>query len=69
MHEITKWIETSFTLMMSIDLFLLEWEKIRKREIASLIYKEELHLEHAQYHDFEDLMIVHDNWKSALGKS
>ena len=46
-EEIKHWIETPLASLMNIDLFLKEWENIRKRKIASLICKAQLHLENA----------------------
>ena len=51
MNEIKDWIEAPLTSHMRIDIFLQQWEKIKKREIESLISKVEVHLEHAQYQD------------------
>ena len=54
---------------MMIDLFLKEWAKIKKNDIASLICKAEVHLEHAQFRDIQDLMDAFSKWRSALEKS
>ena len=69
LDEIKQWIETPFASLMRIDLFLKEWAKIKKKEIASLICKAELHLEHAQFRDIQDLMDAFSKWRSTLGKS
>ena len=69
MDEIKQWIETPLASLMRIDLFLKEWAKIKKKEIASLICKAELHLEHAQFRDIQDLMDAFSKWRSTLGKS
>ena len=52
-----------------IDLFLQEWGKVKKREIGYLICKDELHLEHAQYRDIQDLLDSFSKWQSSHGKS
>ena len=44
MEETKQLIERAPYSLMRIDLFLKEWTKIKKNEIASLICKAELHL-------------------------
>ena len=44
--EIKDWIESPLSSQMRINLFLREWEKVKKREIESLIFKAQLQLEH-----------------------
>ena len=68
-EEIKHWVETqSPTLLMRIDIFLKEWEKIKKKDITSLICKAHLHLENDQFKDIQDLMDAYAKWHSALGK-
>ena len=68
MAEIQDWIESHLTSQMRINLFLREWEKVKKREIESLICKAQLQLEHAQYKDVVDLLDSFSKWQSTLGK-
>ena len=68
MEEIKQLIELPLASLMRIDLFLKEWTKINKKEIAYLIRKAELHLENAQFKDIQDLMDSFVKWSSALRK-
>ena len=68
MEEIKHYVETPLSSLMRIDLFLKEWMKIKNKEIASLIYKVELHLENAQFKDIQYLMDAFSKWHSTLGK-
>ena len=69
MEEIKQLIKRPLASLMRIGLFLKEWTKIKKKEIASLICKVELHLENAQFKDIQNLMDAFVKWRSALGKS
>ena len=69
MDEIKQWIEIRLASLMKIDLFLKEWVKIKKKNIASLICKVELHFEHAQFQDIQDPMDAFAKGQSSLGKS
>ena len=55
-EEMRHWIETPLASLMRIELFLKEWEKIKKKEITSLSCKAQLYLETAQFNDIQDLM-------------
>ena len=66
--EIKEWIESPMNSQMRINLFLREWEKVKKREIKSLICKDQLQLEYAQCQDIADLLDVFSKWQSSLGK-
>ena len=39
-EKIKEWIDSPLTSQMKINLFLREWEKVKKRETESLIYKD-----------------------------
>ena len=67
-EEIKHWIEIPITALMRIDLFLKEWAKIKKKEVASLTCKAQLHLETAQFNDIQDLMDAHAKWHSFTSK-
>ena len=67
-EEIKHCIEIPLTSLMRIDLFLKEWEKIKKKDIASLTCKAQLHLETAQFNDIQYLMDAHAKWRSFLSK-
>ena len=67
-EEIKHWIETPLTSLMRIDLFLKEWEKIKKKEITSLTCKAQLYLETSQFNDIQDLMDDYSKWRSILSK-
>ena len=69
LDQIKECIEAPLTSLMNIDLFLREWEKIKKKEIASLICKAALHLENAQYRDIHDLLDAFVKWQYSIGKS
>ena len=69
LDHIKERIEAPVTSLMKTHLFLWEWENIKKREITSLIWKVELHLEHAQYRDIQDLLDAFSKWNFSLGKS
>ena len=56
--QIKELIESPINSQMRINLFLREWDKVKKREIESLICKAQLQLEHAQYQDIVDLLDV-----------
>ena len=62
-------IETPLTSLERIDLFLKEWAKIKKKDIASLTCKAQLHLETAQFNGIQDLMDAYAKWHSALAQS
>ena len=67
-EEMRHWIETPLASLMKIDLFFKECGKIRKRDIASLICKAQVHLENARFKDIQDLMDAYAKWRSVLGK-
>ena len=66
--EIKYLIHSPIDSEMKINLCLCEWEKVKKRDIASLTRKAQLQLQHAQYHDVEYLLDVFSKWKYTLGK-
>ena len=66
MEEIKQLIERPLASLMWIDMFLKEWMKIKKKEIASLICKAEFHLENAQFKDIQDFMDSFVCWGSDL---
>ena len=67
--EIKNLIESPIASDMNINIFLREWENVKKREIESLTCKAYLQLEHAQYQNIEYFLDVFCKWQSALGKS
>ena len=64
LDEIKEWIEAPLTSQMKIDLFLWERGMVKKREIGSLICKDELH-----DHDIHDLLDAFSECQYALDKS
>ena len=62
LDQIKESIEAPLTSLIKINLFLQKWGKIKKKEIASLICNVELHLEHAQYQDIQDLLDAFSKW-------
>ena len=49
MENISEWIECPLTSQIRINLFLQEWEKLKKREVESLVCKAQLQLEFIEY--------------------
>ena len=64
-----RWIEIPNATMVRIQVYLVHWNKVNKREITSQILREEVHLEHVEYQDVDYLMDLDSKWCSALGKS
>ena len=64
MEDVKKLIESPIASKIKINLFLREWEKLKKREIESLICKVQLQLKSR----IEYLLDVFSKWKPAHGK-
>ena len=64
-----SWIETPNSSMVRIQVYLWEWKKFKKREIASQIMREEVHIDQDKYQDIVFLMDVDAKWRSALGQT
>ena len=68
MEEMRHWIETPLASLMRIDLFLKQWAKIKKKDIASLTCKAQIQLETVEFNDIQDLMDAYAKWHSVLAK-
>ena len=66
--KIKNLIKSPINFKMRINIFLRELERVNKRDIESLIYKDQLQIEHAQYQNIVDLLDVFSKWQSSLRK-
>ena len=69
LQEITNWIEIPNSAMFRIHVYLGECKKVKKREIASQILREEVYIEHEKYQDIDFMMDLDAKWHSTLVQS
>ena len=67
--QIKELIQSLIASKIKINLFLREWENVKKSEIEALSCKAQLKLEHAQYQYIEYFLDVFIKWKFVLGKN